>query len=74
MLTSITSEVTTSTGDQVTTPPPPPTALSTAMDLSLKAPETLEQADMYGLETSLDNNHLLQVGPINHSLFLWRSV
>lgn len=72
MLTSITSEVATSTVDQVSsTVAAPPVSLSTdppssAMDLSLKTAETevLEQADMYALESSLDNNHLLQVRPI----------
>jgi hypothetical protein len=69
MLTSITSEVATSTVEQVSSSAvPPPASLSTAspssaVELSLKTPETevLDQAEMYTLENSLDNSHLLQV-------------
>lgn len=69
MLTSIASEVATSTEEQVSsTAAPPRVSLSTdppssAVELSLKTPETevLEQAEMYTLENSLDNSHLLQV-------------
>lgn len=75
MLTSITSEVATSTEDQVSSTAAPPVSLSTdppssAVELSLKTPETevLEQSEMYTLENSLDNNHLLQVSE-GRSLF-----
>lgn len=69
MLTTITSEVATSTGDQVSsTASPPSVSLSTdppssAVELSLKTPETevLDQAEMYTLDNSLGNTHLLQV-------------
>ena len=72
MLTSITSEVATSTVEQVSSSAvPPPASLSTAspssaVELSLKTPETevLDQAEMYTLENSLDNSHLLQVRPL----------
>lgn len=66
MLTSITNEIATSTGDQVSSTaavatPPVSTDPTTAIDISLKPSETsvLDQADIY----SLDNNHLLQVSP-----------
>ena len=69
MLTSITSEAGTSTGNPVSTvsaPPPVPLPTgppSSAVDLSLKTAvtEVLDHGDMYSLENSLDNSHLLQV-------------
>ena len=66
MLTSITSEVATSTVDQASSTVPPPSLSSASpstVELSLKTPETevLDQTEMYSLENSLDNSHLLQV-------------
>ena len=66
MLTSITSDAASSTGNQVSSvesAATPPVATPSAIPLSLKTQEAnvLDQADMYSLENSLDNNHLLQV-------------
>lgn len=57
MLTAITSEASTSTAEECSAQANPP------VELSLKAAEeeTLGQGEMYSLENSLDDSHLLQV-------------